>query len=238
MVSRSSSSRFMAEAPGAARDAGHWVGKNRPARGCRDGQEHRALHGVIELAHVAGPFVGAPHGTPLEKPASACHSGPTSAQEVLGQRQNVLTPLAQRREIELDRVEPEERSSRKRPASHLGPRSTLVAAMNRTLTRRVRDEPTRSSSPVCSTRSNRACWASGDVGHLVEEQRASVGQLEASGAIGLGVGERPPHVAEELALEHSLGEPAHVHDDRTVPGACSRHGSSGPRLLSRCRALR
>lgn len=37
-----------------------------------------------------------------------------------------------------------------------------------------------------------------DVGDLVEEERAAVGQLEASHAVDLGVGERALHVPEQL----------------------------------------
>ena len=49
------------------------------------------------------------------------------------------------------------RSARNRPAATSAPSSALVAESTRTSTLMVRDEPTRSSSPVCSTRSNRAC---------------------------------------------------------------------------------
>ena len=42
------------------------------------------------------------------------------------------------------------------------------------------------------------------VGDLVEEQRALVGELEAADPIGLGVGERAAHVAEQLALEDAF----------------------------------
>jgi hypothetical protein len=53
---------------------------------------------------------------------------------------------------------------------------------------RVRDEPTRSNSPVSSTRSSLAAGQR-HVRDLVEEQRAAVGELEAADAIGLRVGE-------------------------------------------------
>ena len=53
------------------------------------------------------------------------------------------------------------RSSRNRPAAHSARRSALVAEIIRTLTRCVFDEPTRSISPVSSTRSSLACWRTG-----------------------------------------------------------------------------
>ncbi len=51
------------------------------------------------------------------------------------------------------------RSSRNRPAATSARTSALVAARMRTSTRRDFDEPTRSNSPVCSTRSSLACCA-------------------------------------------------------------------------------
>ena len=51
------------------------------------------------------------------------------------------------------------------------------------------------------------------VGDLVEEQRALVCHLEAADAVVARVGERPLHVAEELALGDALGEAAGIHRD-------------------------
>ena len=53
------------------------------------------------------------------------------------------------------------RSWRKRPAATSALRSALVAEMIRTLTLRVFDEPSRSNSPVSSTRSSFCCCVSG-----------------------------------------------------------------------------
>ena len=56
------------------------------------------------------------------------------------------------------------------------------------------------------------------VGDLVEEQRPALGQLEAAGAIVLGVGEGTAHVAEQLALEDPLADAAGVdrHEGATL----------------------
>src|SRR5687767_8304736 len=53
------------------------------------------------------------------------------------------------------------RSSRKRPSRISAGRSALVAETTRTSARCVREEPTRSKSPVSSARSSRACCAGG-----------------------------------------------------------------------------
>ena len=53
------------------------------------------------------------------------------------------------------------RSWRNRPAATSAGRSALVAERIRTSQRRVREEPTRSNSPVSSTRSSLPCWVGG-----------------------------------------------------------------------------
>ncbi len=61
------------------------------------------------------------------------------------------------------------------------------------------------------------------VGDFVEEQRAAVRELEPPDAVGLGVGEGPFHVAEQLALEDPFRQSAGVDGDQTLAGA-ARHG--------------
>ena len=111
------------------------------------------------------------------------------------------------------------RSWRKRPPATSSSDRELVAERMRTSTGASCDEPTRSNSPVSSTRRSLACRVSGDVGDLVQEQRAAVGQLEAPDAVGLGVGECALHVAEQLALEDAFGEPAGIDRDEGLAGA-------------------
>ncbi len=52
-----------------------------------------------------------------------------------------------------------------------------------------------------------------DLADLVEEERAAVGALEAAGARRDGAGEGAVLVAEQLALEHALGERLAVDGD-------------------------
>ncbi len=93
------------------------------------------------------------------------------------------------------------RSCLKRPASDSARRSRLTALTIRTSTFRLKDSPTRRTSCCCSTRSNFA-WARGDeVHHLVEEQRAAVGFLDETRALGDRAREGAAGVAKELRLE-------------------------------------
>ena len=83
-------------------------------------------------------------------------------------------------------------------------KSRLVAEISRTLTLIGSLVPTRTISPVSSTRKQLDLDRDRHVADLVEEQRAAVGVLEPADAIAVGAGERPLDVAEELALQHVL----------------------------------
>ena len=56
--------------------------------------------------------------------------------------------------------------------------------------------------------------AQGNVGDLIEKQRAVIGKLESADAIGAGVCECAFYVAEDLALERSLGQSAGIDGDQ------------------------
>ena len=64
--------------------------------------------------------------------------------------------------------------------------------------------------------------AIGNVADLVEKDGAAVRQLEASDAVGLGVGECAFHMAEELAFEDALRQRAGVHRDQRTLRACGK----------------
>ena len=83
----------------------------------------------------------------------------------------------------------------------------------RASTRRVVDEPTRSSSPVSSARKKLGLKIHRHVRNFVEEERAAVGELEAADAIRFCVGECALHVAEKLAFENAFGQAAGVDGD-------------------------
>ena len=175
---------------------------------------------------------------PASKPAIACGSARVlrrgSARPARG------CPRGRSRSggiADLDRVEPEEQvlaEAAGRDLLRAGRRWWRRGCARPT--RRVREEPTRSNSPVSSTRSSLACRLEGHVRDLVEEERAAVGQLEAADAVGLGVGEGALHVAEQLALEDALGQPARVHADER-PRRARRGGVQRARDHALARAV-
>src|ERR671916_3197625 len=70
--------------------------------------------------------------------------------------------------------------------------------------------------------------------HLVQEERAAVGDLEEPLAMRVGAGERPLAVAEQLALDEVLGQGAAVDRDERVRGAAALVVEvAGDQLLAR-----
>ncbi len=55
---------------------------------------------------------------------------------------------------------------------------------------------------------NLGLLAQRNVADFVEEQRAAIGQFEATGAIVFRIGECAPHMTEQFALEHAFGQSA------------------------------
>ena len=119
---------------------------------------------VIQLAHVARPRVLEQH----------LHRAALEAGEALAVALRVLTEEVLRQQRRCLRAGRAAAGSGSRscsagtadPAGNVRPptssfRSALVAEMIRTFTRRVREEPSRSNSPVSITRSSLACWLSG-----------------------------------------------------------------------------
>ena len=175
-------------------------------------EQHAALHGVIELPDVAGPVVGEQglRGAGIERETTPAVAERMLVEEMAGEGQDVLAAVTEWRECDLDRVDAEQQILAEPAAVTSSRRSALVAAMMRTSTRFVRDDPTRSTSPRLQHAEQLGLLAHGDIGDLVEKERAPVGELETAGAVGLGVGERAPHVAEHLALEDAFGKSAEV----------------------------
>jgi len=60
----------------------------------------------------------------------------------------------------------------------------------------------------------------GQVGDLVEKQRAAIRERELAAPRFVGAGERTAHVAEELALEQRVGHRRAVHRDERGALAC------------------
>ena len=101
-----------------------------------------------------------------------------------GQERDVLGPLAQRRQVDLDHVEPVKEVFAELPLLDLLLQERLVAATTRTSTSMLSVPPTRSNRRSWSTPQQLGLHRLRDVADLVEEDRAAVGQLEAAPCAG------------------------------------------------------
>ena len=93
------------------------------------------------------------------------------------------------------------RSSRNRPSAISSSRSLFVAAITRTSTLIVRDDPSRSTSPSWSTRSTLACVLALMSPTSSRKIVPAVGHLELADLLFGRAGERAALVAEELGLD-------------------------------------
>ena len=91
--------------------------------------------------------------------------------------------------------------------------------MTRTSTLIVRADPSRSTSPSCSTRSTLAWVFGAHVADFVEEDRAAVGLLELADLLLGRAGERSLLVAEQLGLDQLLGNGRAVDLDEALAAA-------------------
>src|SRR5690606_2734003 len=85
-------------------------------------EENRAFHGVIQLAYVARPDVVQHrlHPGAVETADLLAIAPRVTFEEPGGKERDVFTPLAERRERDLDGVEPEEEILAKAPLGHFG----------------------------------------------------------------------------------------------------------------------
>ena len=143
----------------------------------------------------------------------------SAARKCAAERPDVLAALAQRRQADLDRVEAEQQVLAEPAGRHLGARGRRWSRRGcaRRLAARARSRPARTRR----SRARAAAWPAAAARALPISSRNSVPPSASSKRpmrSVLRVGEGALHVAEHLALEHALGEPAHVHRDQRPRG--------------------
>jgi hypothetical protein len=180
--------------------------------------EDRALHRVVELPDVARPGVGGERSYRVRVeagPVLAVALG-VQAQEVTGEEGNVLSPFPERRHLDLDRVEAEEEVLPEAAARYLLPYVRVRGGEDPDVGPPGTGRPHPLELSRLQHPQKLRLEVERHVRDLVEEERPPVRHLEAAHAVGLGVGEGALHVAEELALEDALGEPARVHGEERL----------------------
>ena len=214
--------------------------------------QYRALDDVLQLARIARPVIRRQHvdrrgGEPADVAAVL---GRIALQEVVGEQQHVGLPLAQRRDEDREDVEAVEQVLAE--AALLDrPLEILVGRGNQPdvgLQRLVAAEAL--ELPLLQDAQQLDLRRQLHVANLVEEQRPSLGQFEPPLLAGVGAGERPLLVAEQLGFDQRIRQraAADLHErllgprrvvvdragDQLLAGAglaAQQHGRVGPRDL-------
>ena len=128
-------------------------------------------------------------------------SASRSLEEELDERDDLAAPLAQRRHVELNDLQPVIQVRAELPAADHVCRSRFVAAITRTSTGIGRLLPSLVNGVILRTCSSLACSDARHLADLVEHHRASFGELELADRGRLRTGERAALVSEQLALQ-------------------------------------
>src|SRR5437867_5420299 len=169
----------------------------------RAGNDRRLDH-VLQLAHVAGPVVG--HEEIDRLVAHSLDTGPPPHEsllidEVAHQERDVLAPLAQRREMDVDDLQAVKEILVEGPRPHGGAQvgasrdDEAEAAADRLVVPEPAELAILQDAEELRLRFEREDF------DLVQEQCGAVRQLEDAHPAAVGSGERAPLVSEQLALE-------------------------------------
>ena len=178
--------------------------------------QHRALDAVLQLAHVAGPVVAHEHvdGGGGDAADVLAVGGRVLLHEVIGQERHVRPALAQRRQVDVEDVQPVIEVLAEDAGLHRG-LQVLVGGRDQADVDLDGPHPAQPLDlPLLEDAQQLHLGGRADLPHLVQEQRAAVGQLEAAFLLATGVGEGPGLVAEQLRLDQALGQgpAAHLHE--------------------------
>ena len=186
------------------------------------GRHHRQpVAEVFELAHVAGEVEPAQVAQGRFGQALAIDAEFLRAllQEVLAEQRDVLGPFAQARQADADDVEAMEEVLAEQSLAH----ARLEVLVRRGDDAHVRFQGRVPADAVVVAVGEDAQQAGLQLGRhvadLVEEQRAALGLLEASAALGSSAGEGAALVAEEFGFEQVLRDRRGVDGDEGTGGA-------------------
>ena len=161
------------------------------------------------------------------------------AQEVIGQQRNVLAPLAQRRHVERNHVQPVEQILAKIAALDLLLQILVGGRDHAHVHLHELGRAHRLEALLVERAQHLGLRPQAHVADLVQEQRAAVGLLELADLVLVRAGEAALAVAEQLALDQLLGNGRAVDlDERLAPRAGSWRGGRAPPVPCRCRSRR
>ena len=231
MLERAAVDRIQRDRGGGGQRSGQVAGADRAPLA----QQHGPLDHVLKLADVARPAVGLEGGNrvvgeALDRLARLVNH---AVQEVPGQERDVGNPLAQRRQLDVDHVDPvEEVLAESTLGDQLG--QVIVGGQ---------DHPGVDGEGLVAADllelevledAEQLDLHRGTGGaDLVQENRAAVGLLELAHLLADRPGERPGHVPKQLALQQRLRQrPAGHLDKRLVPPGAAAMDRPGDERLA------
>ena len=142
-------------------------------------------------------------------------------QEDVREMDDVVPPLPERRHVQADDVQAMEEVFAEAPVGHPGRRSTFVAAMMRTSTRRAVDTAHRGELLFLHEPQELALHLERQLADLVQQDGAAVRPARAARLAGLGAREGALLVSEELALDQRRREGGAVDHDQWLVAAAT-----------------
>src|SRR6266851_5405757 len=186
-------------------------------------QEDGAMHGVLQLAHIAAPGVAAQHVAQRDGNAAVFDAVRRRVflGEMLGERLDVLRPLAQRRDAQIDDVEAEIEILAEAAFADL----LFEVAVGGGDQADVDPDRAGAADAIDLTLLDGAqqlsLQARMHLADLIEQQRAAGRLLEFADSARDGPGEGALLVAEELGFQQVLGDCRAVDGDEIVAGAAA-----------------
>ena len=193
-------------------------------------EDRGPLDDVLQLAHVARPVVVAQALEAggleaLHVEAVALH---LALQERVGQLRDVLAPLVERGQRDLDHLEAEVEVLAEAPLIHHGLQIDVGGPNHAHVHPVVSLLADATHAPVVEHLQELGLHLRRHVPDLVEEQRAAVGDLEEAGLVRHRAGEGALRVPEELGLEYVARQRAAVEVDELLVRPLA-HVVQGPR---------
>ena len=177
------------------------------------------LQRVLELAHVAGPLV---HHHRVERLLAQClHLAAALLrqylQKLLDEQQQVVPPLAQRRQVQRDHVEAVEEVGAEVAPPHLLLEVAVGGGDDPNVHRDRLGGADRDHFPLLQHAQQLHLERGRHLAHFVEEEGAAPRRGEESLLVAHRTGEAALHVAEQLALQQALRErPAVDREERAL----------------------
>src|SRR3989454_7524660 len=185
-------------------------------------QQQRSLHGILQLADVSGPGMGAKQVAHLRRQrrhGQIVLPGEPLEQR-LGDEDEIVAPLPQGRQPEHDRAQAEEQIFPEASLAH-PLREPLVGRRQNAHVHRARFRPSDPADLLVLQHAQQlSLETEGQVADLVQEERAGVRPLEQPGFGRMGVRERAALVTEHLRLYEVFRKGRAV--DRHERGAAAR----------------